>query len=68
VILAAYALLATLRDDTPAVLDDVARFLADGKNRTALLSAQATGRHSYRFPLVRRQRMRNGAGKPVTGL
>jgi hypothetical protein len=25
-------------------------------------------RHGCRFPLVRRHRMRNGAGKPVTGL
>jgi hypothetical protein len=39
-VLAAYRLLAALRDDTPAVLD-MARFRADGKNRTALLSAQA---------------------------
>jgi hypothetical protein len=37
--LAAYGLLAALRDDTPAALD-VARFPADGKNRTALSSAQ----------------------------
>ena len=37
--LAAYGLLAALRDDTPAV-PDVAGFPADGKNRTALLSAQ----------------------------
>src|ERR1039458_9481326 len=37
--LAAYGLLAALRDDTPAV-PDVARFPADGKNRTAVLSAQ----------------------------
>jgi hypothetical protein len=52
-VLAAYGLLAALRDDTPAVLD-VARFPADGKNRMALLSAQgAAGRHSCRFPLVR---------------
>jgi hypothetical protein len=38
-VLAAHGLLAALRDDTPAVLH-VARFPADGKNRTALLSAQ----------------------------
>jgi hypothetical protein len=38
-VLAAYGLLAALRDDTSAVLD-VAKFPADGKNRTALLSAQ----------------------------
>src|ERR1017187_9194199 len=37
--LAAYGLLAALRDDTPAV-PDVAGFPADGKNRTALLAAQ----------------------------
>jgi hypothetical protein len=37
-VLAAYDLLAVLRDDTPAVLD-VARFPADDKNGTALLSA-----------------------------
>jgi hypothetical protein len=37
-VLAAHGLLAALRDDTPAVLD-VARFPADGKSRTALLSA-----------------------------
>jgi hypothetical protein len=56
---------AVLRDDIPAVLE-VARFPADGKNRTALQSAQ--GPPGCRFPLVRRQRMRSGAGKPVTGL
>jgi hypothetical protein len=39
VILATYGLLATLRDDTPAMLDDVARFPVDGENRTALPSA-----------------------------
>jgi len=38
-VLAAYRLLAALRDDIPAVLD-VARFPAGGKNRTALLSDQ----------------------------
>jgi hypothetical protein len=38
-VLAAYGLLAALRDGTPAV-PDVARFPADGKNRTALLSSQ----------------------------
>jgi len=37
--LAAYGLLAAQRDDTPAV-PDVAGFPADGRNRTALLSAQ----------------------------
>jgi len=35
-VLAAYGLLAALRDNTPAVLN-AARFPADGKNRTALL-------------------------------
>jgi hypothetical protein len=44
---------------------DVARLPADGKNRTALLAA-ATGRHGCRFPLVRRHKIRNGAGKPDT--
>jgi hypothetical protein len=38
-VLAAHGLLVALRDDTPAV-PDVAGFPADGKNRTALLSAQ----------------------------
>jgi len=37
--LAAYGLLAALRDDAPAV-PDVAGLGADGKNRTASLSAQ----------------------------
>ena len=44
--LAAYGLLAALRDDSPAV-PDVAGFATDGKNGTALLSAQGipgTGR------------------------
>src|SRR6266568_8479612 len=38
-VLAAYDLLASLRDDTLAVLD-VARFPVGGKRRTALLAAQ----------------------------
>jgi hypothetical protein len=38
-VLAAYGLLAALRDDTSAVLD-VVRFPGDSKNGTALLSAQ----------------------------
>jgi len=38
-VLAAYGLLAALRDGTPAV-PDVATFPADVKNRTAVLSAQ----------------------------
>jgi hypothetical protein len=38
-VLAACGLLAAPRDDTPA-LRDMAGFPADGKNRTALLSAQ----------------------------
>lgn len=65
--LAAYGHLAALRDDTPAVLD-VARFPADGKNKTALLSAQ--GLPAERLPVSagRRHRTRNGAGKTVTGL
>jgi hypothetical protein len=55
-----------LHDGTPAVLH-VVRFPPDHKNTTASLSAQrlpvgaVTG-----FSQVRQQRMRNGAGKPVT--
>jgi hypothetical protein len=40
----------------------------DGKNRTALCQLRAADGHGCRFPLVRRHGMRNGAGKPVTGL
>jgi hypothetical protein len=51
-----------------AVLD-VTRFPVDGKNGTALLSAQGLpGGHVYLFPLVRRHRTRNGVGNPVTEL
>jgi hypothetical protein len=65
---AANGLVAALREGTPAVLD-VATFPVGGKNRTALPSAQGLpGRHRYRFPLIRRHRMRNGADKPVTEL
>jgi hypothetical protein len=46
----------------------VARFPADGKNRTALPSAQEPPGHGFRFPLVKPDKMRNGAGKPVTEL
>jgi hypothetical protein len=68
-VLAAYGLLAALRDDTQAVLDVPRFLLAHGKNRTALLSAQGLpGRHGRQFPLVRRHRIRTGAGKPKPGL
>jgi hypothetical protein len=49
---------------TPAELD-VAKFPADGKNRTAAISAQ--GLRGCRFALVRRHGMRSGAGKPTHG-
>lgn len=52
-----------------ASLPGPARFLAGGKNRTALLSAQGLpGGTVAGFPLFRRHRMRNGVGKSVTGL
>jgi hypothetical protein len=52
-----------------ASLPGPARFPADGKNGTALLSAQGLlGGTVVGFPLVRRHRMRTGAGKPVTEL
>jgi hypothetical protein len=65
---AANGLVAALSEGTPAVLD-VATFPVGGKNRTALPSAQGLpGRHRYRFPLVRWQRMRAGTGNTVTKL
>jgi hypothetical protein len=39
-----------------------------GREVDAVVGERAAGRHGCRFPLVKRHRMRTGAGNPVTEL